>query len=244
MVIKENYVFKYKRVLLKYSGKALLGNNSFGIDFNAVNFIRDSVVGLINMGIEVALMIGGGNFFRGSELSCIGFDRVTGDHIGMLSTVLNALAIHGSFKKINVPSFLMSSIPIMGITNFYDQNQAINYLNKKYIVIFTAGLGNPFFTTDSAACLRAIEINADIMLKATIVDGIYSDDPIKNSEAIFYKFLTYNKILKDELKIMDTTAVYLCQKYDMPFQVFKFSDFDVLKKIMFGEQIGTIVSGD
>lgn len=235
---------KYKRILLKCSGEALMGNSQFGIDPSVLDRIANDVADLINMGVEVGLVIGGGNLFRGKALSKAGLGRVTGDHMGMLATVMNALALRDAMERIDLPARIMSAIPMMGVVDSYHRRKAITHLRNKQVVIFAAGTGNPFFTTDTAACLRAIEVGADIVLKATKVDGIYSDDPIKNHDAVRYDYLTYKQVLSDGLQVMDATAVCLCQEHRMPLQIFNMAASQALQKIVVGERVGTIVGAN
>lgn len=232
---------KYKRILLKCSGEALMGKAQFGIDPSVLDKIAKDVAELIQMGVEVGLVIGGGNLFRGKALSQVGLGRVTGDHMGMLATVMNALALRDALERIDLPARIMSAIPMLGVVDSYHRRKAMTHLRNGHVVIFAAGTGNPFFTTDTAACLRAIEVGADIVLKATKVDGIYSEDPIKNPNAVRYDFLTYRDVLSKGLQVMDSTAICLCQDQDMPLQVFNMATPDALKKIVMGERIGTIV---
>src|SRR3990167_11460901 len=231
----------YKRILLKYSGEALMGRVSFGIDPAVLDNIAIDIAGLIKLGVEVGLVIGGGNLFRGKALSQAGLGRVTGDHMGMLATVMNALALRDALERIDLPARIMSAIPMLGVVDSYHRRKALTHLRNGHVVIFAAGTGNPFFTTDTAACLRAIEVGADIVLKATKVDGIYSEDPIKNPAAKRYDFLTYQEILNQGLQVMDSTAICLCQDQGMPLQVFNMAEPDALRKIVQGERIGTIV---
>lgn len=235
---------KYKRILLKCSGEALMGNSQFGIDPSVLDKIATDVAELVQMGVEVGLVIGGGNLFRGKALSKAGLGRVTGDHMGMLATVMNALALRDALERIDLPARIMSAIPMMGVVDSYHRRKAMTHLRNGHVVIFAAGTGNPFFTTDTAACLRAIEVGADVVLKATKVDGIYSDDPVKNPDAIKYDYLSYKKILQDGLEVMDATAICLCQEQGMPLQVFNMSAPDALKKIVLGERVGTIVGAN
>ena len=232
---------KYKRILLKCSGEALMGNSQFGIDPSVLDKIATDVAQLIQMGVEVGLVIGGGNLFRGKALSAAGLGRVTGDHMGMLATVMNALALRDALERIDLPARIMSAIPMMGVVDSYHRRKAMTHLRNGQVVIFAAGTGNPFFTTDTAACLRAIEVGADIVLKATKVDGIYSDDPVKNPNATRYDFLTYHEVLTQGLQVMDSTAICLCQDQGMPLQVFDMASPDALKKIVMGERVGTTV---
>jgi len=193
------------------------------------------------MGVEVGLVVGGGNLFRGKALSKAGLGRVTGDHMGMLATVMNALALRDALERIDLPARIMSAIPMMGVVDSYHRRKAMTHLRNGHVVIFAAGTGNPFFTTDTAACLRAIEVGADIVLKATKVDGIYSADPVTNADAKRYDFLTYREILTKGLQVMDATAICLCEEQGMPLQVFNMSEPGALKKIVLGEHVGTIV---
>lgn len=235
---------RYKRILLKYSGEALMGNSQFGIDPAVLDRIANEVAELIHLGIEVGLVLGGGNLFRGKALSKVGLGRVTGDHMGMLATVMNALALRDALERIDLPARIMSAIPMLGVVDPYHRRKAITHLRDGQVVIFAAGTGNPFFTTDSAACLRAIEIGADIVLKATKVDGIYSEDPLKNPNAERYSFLTYSEVLNKGLQVMDATAICLCQEHGMALQVFNMGEANALKKIVSGIQVGTIVGAD
>lgn len=239
-----NPKLKYKRILLKYSGEALMGKSHFGIDPSVLDRMAKDVSELISMGVEVGIVIGGGNLFRGKALSQAGLGRVTGDHMGMLATVMNALALRDSLERIDLPARIMSAIPMMGMVDTYHRRKAITHLRNGHVVIFAAGTGNPFFTTDSAACLRAIEVGADIVLKATKVDGIYSDDPVKNPEATRYDYLTYKQVLSKGLQVMDSTAICLCQDHGMPLQVFDMSAPDALRRIVLGEHVGTIVGAN
>jgi uridylate kinase len=232
---------KYKRILLKYSGEALTGMSQFGIDPTILDKIAREVSDLVQMGVEVGLVIGGGNLFRGKALSEAGLGRVTGDHMGMLATVMNALALRDALERIELPARLMSAIPMMGVVDSYHRRKAITHLQNGQVVIFAAGTGNPFFTTDTAACLRAIEVDADIVLKATKVDGIYSEDPVNNPNAKRYNFLTYQEVLTRGLQVMDATAICLCRDFNMPLQVFDMTATDALKNIVLGMPIGTIV---
>ena len=221
-----------------------MGNLHFGIDPSVLDKIANDVSELIQMGVEVGLVLGGGNLFRGKALSEAGLGRVTGDHMGMLATVMNALAMRDALERIDVPTRIMSAISMTGMVDSYHQRKAITHLRCGHVVIFAAGTGNPFFTTDSAACLRAIEVDADVVLKATKVDGIYSDDPLKNPDAVRYNFLTYHEVLTKGLAVMDSTAICLCQDQNMPVQVFDMAAPNALKKIVMGERVGTIVGAN
>lgn len=232
---------KYKRILLKCSGEALLGPLQFGIDPAVLDALAQDIAALVKMGVEVGLVIGGGNIFRGKALSQAGLGRVTGDHMGMLATVMNALAFRDALERIDLPARIMSAIPMMGVVDSYHRRKAMTHLRNGQVVIFAAGIGNPFFTTDTAACLRAIEVGADVVLKATKVDGVYSSDPVLNLDAVKYDFLTYRDVLNKGLEVMDLTAICLCQDQHMPLQVFNIAIPSVLQKIVMGEQIGTLV---
>ncbi len=235
---------KYKRILLKYSGEALMGKSQFGIDPTVLDRMAQEVAELINMGVEVGLVLGGGNLFRGKALFQAGVGRVTGDHMGMLATVMNALAMRDALERIDLPARIMSAIPMLGVVDSYHRRKAITHLRNGQVVIFAAGTGNPFFTTDTAACLRAIEIGADIVLKATKVDGVYSADPIKNPEAKRYDYLTYKEVLTKGLEVMDSTAICLCQDQGMPLQVYDMMAPHALRRIVVGEHVGTIVGAN
>ena len=238
-MIKSN--LHYKRILLKCSGEALLGQSQFGIDPKILDDIAANISGLIEMGVEVGMVVGGGNLFRGKALSEAGVGRVTGDHMGMLATVMNALALRDALERIDLPARIMSAIPMIGVVDSYHRRKAITHLSNGQVVIFAAGIGNPFFTTDTTACLRAIEVDADVVLKATKVDGIYSEDPLQNSAAQKYDYLTYNQVITQGLKVMDSTAVCLCQDQHMPIQVFDLNAENALQKIVRGERVGTLV---
>lgn len=240
----EHPKLKYKRILLKYSGEALTGNSQFGIDPSVLDRLAKEVAELIQMGVEVGLVIGGGNLFRGKALSQAGLGRVTGDHMGMLATVMNALAMRDALERIDLPARIMSAIPMLGVVDSYHRRKAITHLRNGHVVIFAAGTGNPFFTTDTAACLRAIEVGADVVLKATKVDGVYSDDPFKNPKAKRYDYLTYKDVLTKGLEVMDSTAICLCQDQGMPLQIFDMSAPGALKRIVAGDRVGTIVGAN
>jgi uridylate kinase len=235
---------KYKRILLKFSGEALMGKSQFGIDPSVLDTLARDVSELIAMGVEVGLVLGGGNLFRGKALSKAGVGRVTGDHMGMLATVMNALAMRDALERIDLPARIMSAIPMTGVVDSYHRRKAITHLRNGQVVIFAAGTGNPFFTTDTAACLRAIEVGANVVLKATKVDGVYSDDPFKNPDAIRYDYLTYKEVLTKGLEVMDSTAICLCQDQGMPLQVFDMAAPNALKRIVTGERVGTIVGAN
>jgi len=232
---------KYKRILLKLSGEALMGEGEFGIDPKVLDRMALEVGQLIGIGVQVGLVVGGGNLFRGAELSAAGMDRVTGDHMGMLATVMNALALRDALERSNISTRVMSAIPMSGVVEHYDRRKAIRHLKSGEVVIFSAGTGNPFFTTDSAACLRGIEIDADLVLKATKVDGVYDSDPMKNPDAVKYDRLSFDEALDKKLGVMDLTAICLCRDHDMPVRVFNMNQVGVLAKIMVGESEGTLI---
>ena len=244
MMTDKHPKLKYKRILLKFSGEALMGKSQFGIDPSVLDTLARDVAELIGMGVEVGLVLGGGNLFRGKALFEAGVGRVTGDHMGMLATVMNALAMRDAMEKIDLPARIMSAIPMLGVVDSYHRRKAITHLRNGQVVIFAAGTGNPFFTTDTAACLRAIEIGADVVLKATKVDGVYSADPMKNPNAIRYDHLTYIEVLTKGLEVMDSTAICLCQDQGMPLQVFDMAAPHALKRIVLGERVGTIVGAN
>jgi len=232
---------KYKRVLLKLSGEALMGDESFGIDPKVLNRMALEIGQLIGIGVQVGLVIGGGNLFRGAALHEAGMDRVTGDHMGMLATVMNSLALRDALERSNIRTRVMSAIPMSGIVEHYDRRRAIRDLKDGDVVIFSAGTGNPFFTTDSAACLRGIEIDADLVLKATKVDGVYSADPVKDPTAVKYDRLTYDEVLDMKLGVMDLTAICLCRDHNMPVRVFNMNKVGALTNIVVGKEEGTLI---
>jgi uridylate kinase len=232
---------KYKRVLLKLSGEALMGRGEFGIDPKVLDVMALEVGQLIGIGVQVGLVIGGGNLFRGAALNAAGLDRVTGDHMGMLATVMNALAMRDALERANIRTRVMSAIPMSGITEHYDRRNAIRYLNSGDVVVFSAGTGNPFFTTDSAACLRGIEIEADVVLKATNVDGVYNADPKKHPDATKYDKLTYDEVLEKQLGVMDLTAICLARDHGMPVRVFDMLKPGIMGQIMIGSNDGTLI---
>ena len=233
---------KYKRILLKLSGEALMGNDSFGVNPDTITKIVKEIEVAISIGTELAIVIGGGNIFRGVALGAAGMDRATADYMGMLATVMNALALQDAMKHAGINSRVQSAINIDQIVEPYIRGKAIRYLEDKKIVIFAAGTGNPFFTTDTAAALRAMEINADIMIKATKVDGIFSDDPEENPEAKMYKKITFDEAIIKNLKVMDATAFTLCRDQKLPIAVFNIFKKDALKNLLLGNEEGTLVT--
>ena len=235
------YQARYKRILLKLSGEALMGSEEFGIDPKVLDRMALEVGQLVGIGVQVGLVIGGGNLFRGAALSAAGMDRVTGDHMGMLATVMNALAMRDALERANISAIVMSAISMVGVTDHYDRRKAMRHLNSKDVVIFAAGTGNPFFTTDSAACLRAIEIDADVVLKATKVDGVYTADPMKDPTATRYSSLTFDEAIVKNLKVMDATALALCRDQQLRLNVFSIFKPGALKRVILGEDEGTTV---
>jgi uridylate kinase len=232
---------KYKRILLKLSGEQLMGDEGFGIDPKVLDSMALEIGQLVGIGVQVGLVIGGGNLFRGSALHAAGMERVTGDHMGMLATVMNALAMRDALERTNISSHVMSAIPMSGVVEHYDRRRAISYLKGGDVVIFAAGTGNPFFTTDSAACLRGIEIDANVVLKATKVDGVYSADPVLEPTAELYQRLTYDEVLDKKLEVMDLTAICLCREHNMPLRVFRMSKSGALLNIVVGGDEGTLI---
>ncbi|KRG58886.1 uridylate kinase [Stenotrophomonas koreensis] len=233
----------YRRILLKLSGEALMGDEDYGIDPKIIHRIAAEVMEAQQAGCEIALVVGGGNIFRGAGLAAGGMDRVTGDHMGMLATVINALAMQDALEKLGGKARVMSAIKINDVCEDYIRRRAIRHLEKGRLVIFAAGTGNPFFTTDSGAALRAIEIGADLLLKATKVDGIYNKDPKKHPDAVRYDTLTYDEVINNGLEVMDTAAFALARDSDLPLRVFDMSQPGELLRILQGEPIGTLVRG-
>lgn len=232
---------KYKRILLKLSGEALTGDGDFGIDPKVLNRMALEIGQLVGIGVQVGLVVGGGNLFRGASLHAAGMDRVTGDHMGMLATVMNGLALRDALERSNIHTRVMSAIPMSGVVEPYDRRRGIRHLKDGDVVIFCAGTGNPFFTTDTAACLRGIEMDADLVLKATKVDGVYSDDPVKNPSATRYSRLTYDEVLEKKLGVMDLTAICLCRDHHMPVRVFDMNKSGALLRVVVGEDEGTLI---
>jgi uridylate kinase len=233
---------RYKRVLVKLSGEALMGQGDYGIDPAVIKRIAGELLELTTIGVKVAVVIGGGNIFRGAGLARAGMDRVTADHMGMLATVMNALAMQDALESMGLYVRVMSAIRINQVCEDYIRRRAVRHLEKGRVIIFAAGTGNPFFTTDTAAALRAIEINADLLLKATKVNGVYSDDPIRNPAATRYPRLTYDKVLTDKLNVMDATAVVMCRDNHLPLRVFNLNNAGDLPRVVRGEDVGTLVT--
>jgi len=232
---------KYKRILLKLSGEELTGDQGFGIDPKVLDKMALEIGQLVGIGVQVGLVVGGGNLFRGHTLSAAGLDRVTGDHMGMLATVMNALALRDALERSNISTHVMSAIPIGGIVEHYDRRLAIRYLAAGDVVIFSAGTGNPFFTTDTAACLRGVEVEANMVIKATKVDGVYDKDPMRSDDAVLYSHLTYDDVLEQKLEVMDLTAICLCRDHNMPLRVFRMSKSGALLNVVVGEEEGTLI---
>jgi uridylate kinase len=231
-----------RRILLKLSGEALMGDGDFGIDPAILARVAAEIAEIVGRGVEIGLVIGGGNIFRGAGLAGGGFDRVTGDHIGMLATVMNSLAMQDALRKQGVEARTMSAFRIDQVCEYYNRDQAVRHLAAGRVVILSAGTGNPFFTTDSAASLRAIEIGADVMIKATKVDGVYSADPVLRPDAVFYPRLSYDRILREGLAVMDATAVVLCKEHGMALRVMNINTQGALQRVVQGQAVGTLVT--
>ena len=232
----------YKRILLKLSGEALMGNRTHGVDPVRIKAYCEEINELVKTGVEIAIVIGGGNIFRGLSAASNGMDRVQADYMGMLATVINGLALQSTLEESGIQTRLQTALKMESIAEPYIKRRAVRHLEKKRVVIFSAGTGNPFFTTDSAAVLRAIEINADVILKGTRVDGIYNLDPEKNKDAIKFEHLTFDDAITKKLKVMDSTAFTLSKENNLPIIVFNMNKPGNLKKIIDGKQIGTIVN--
>jgi len=235
---------KYKRILLKISGEAMMGDQAYGVDPATVDYIAREIKEAVSMGIEVAIVIGGGNIFRGVEASVKGIERASADYMGMLATVINALALQNYLEKYGIPTRVQSAIEMKELAEPYIRRKAIRHLEKGRTVIFAAGTGNPYFTTDTASSLRAMEIGADVILKATKVDGVYSSDPMKDPSAKKYDTVTYIDVLKKGLSIMDSTAISLCMDNNLPIVVFNLKGKGNIRKIIEGKKIGTLVRGN
>ena len=232
----------YQRILLKLSGEALLGDEDYGIDPVIIGRIANEVLEVRNTGVEVAIVIGGGNIFRGAGLAQAGIDRVTGDHMGMLATLMNSLALQDAMENAGVDARVMSAISVHAVSEDYIRRRATRHLEKGRVVIIAGGTGNPFFTTDTAAALRAIEVGADIVLKATKVDGVFSTDPNIDRNAKLYDSLSYDEVIEGKLKVMDANAIVLCRDQKMPIRVFNVFGSGNLMRIVTGEKVGTIIS--
>ena len=234
----------YKRILVKLSGEALMGSADYGIDPLVIKRIASEIQELLSMEVQTAVVIGGGNIFRGAGLARAGMDRVTGDHMGMLATVMNCLAMQDALEAIGCHARVLSAIRINEVCEDYIRRRAVRHLEKGRVVLFAAGTGNPFFTTDTAASLRAIEIGAQVLLKATKVNGIYDADPVKNPAAKRYKHLTFDRVLDDRLDVMDATAIVMCRDNKLPLRVFNLHNSGDLLRIARGEDVGTVVTND
>lgn len=232
---------KFKRILLKLSGEALMGQTQYGISPEVIGRMASDICGLLSLGVEIGLVIGGGNIFRGAGLAAEGLDRVTADHMGMLGTVINALAMQDALERHGAYARVMSAIKINQICEDYIRRRAVRHLEKGRVVIFAAGTGNPFFTTDSAASLRAVEIGADLLIKATKVDGVYSADPVKHPDAKRYLRLSYDEVLTRKLEVMDATAIVLCRDHRMPLRILNMNTHGALRRAVMGEDVGTLV---
>ena len=233
---------EHKRILLKFSGESVAGNDEHGIDPKLLDQMADSVKSCRDLGTEIGIVIGGGNLFRGEKLNEAGMDRVAGDHMGMLATVMNGIALRDALERAGIKTRVMSAISMSGIVEHYDRRLAIQLLSDGFVVIFTAGTGNPFFTTDTAGCLRAIETQSDLMLKATRVDGVYDSDPEINKDAKLFDELTFDEAITKNLKVMDATALTLARDHKLPIKVFNVNQQDALKNIICGKKIGTLIS--
>ena len=232
---------KYNRILLKLSGEALTGDGDFGIDPKVLDRMAVEIGQLVGLGVQIGLVIGGGNLFRGAALHAAGMERVTGDHMGMLATVMNALATRDALERASIATRVMSAIPMSGVVEHYDRRTAIRHLRSGDVVIFSAGTGNPFFTTDSAACLRGIEIDADLILKATKVDGVYSSDPELDASAVKYDRLSYDEVIEKKLGVMDLTAICLSRDHHVPIKVFNMNTPGALLNNVMGQPDGTLI---
>jgi uridylate kinase len=233
---------EHKRILLKFSGESVAGNDEHGIDPKILDQMANSVKSCRDLGTEIGIVIGGGNLFRGEKLNKAGMDRVAGDHMGMLATVMNGIALRDALERAGIKTRVMSAISMSGIVEHYDRRLAIQLLSDGFVVIFTAGTGNPFFTTDTAGCLRAIETQSDLMLKATRVDGVYDSDPEINRDAKLFDELTFDEAITKNLKVMDATALTLARDHKLPIKVFNVNQPDALKNIICGKKIGTLIS--
>ena len=232
----------HQRILLKLSGEALQGDNGFGIDPDKLDRISTDITSVLKLGAQVAIVIGGGNIIRGAD-TYPGLDRVTADQMGMLATIINGLALQDAFDKKSIPVKVMSALALPGIVDFYNRHQAIAALQSNQVVIFVGGTGNPLVTTDSAAALRGVEIRADIVMKATKVDGVFASDPVKNPKAERYTTLTYDQVIEQRLGVMDLNAILLCQANKLPLRVFNMNKPDALHRVVLGEDIGTLIRG-
>ncbi|WP_420265991.1 UMP kinase [Candidatus Magnetominusculus dajiuhuensis] len=234
---------KYKRLMLKLSGEALIGDGSYGISQEMVIYAAQEIKSAYETGAQIAVVIGGGNIFRGVEASVKGIDRATADYMGMLATVINALALQNSLEKTGVPTRVQSAIEMRELAEPYIRRKAMRHLEKNRVVIFAAGTGNPYFTTDTAAALRAMEIDADVIFKATKVDGVYTKDPVKNPDAVMIEHITHGDVLKQGISVMDSTAITLCMDNNLPIIVFNLKNKGAIKRALLGEKVGSFVGG-
>jgi len=232
----------YRRVLLKLSGEVLAGEQDFGIDPIKANYLAEEVQSIRESGVEVGLIIGAGNIFRGMQAASKGMDRVTGDYLGMLATIMNAISVQDALEKVGCETRTLSAISVSQIAEPYIRRRAIRHLEKGRVVIIAGGTGNPFFTTDSAAALRAVELNAEVVLKGTKVDGIYDKDPIVHEDAVKFETVSFSRVLNDNLRVMDMTAITLCKENNLPIRVFNINHTGDLKALVLGGKIGTLVS--
>ncbi len=238
----DNSKARYSRILVKLSGEALMGGGDYGIDPAVLKRIAGELEEIVGLGVQLAVVIGGGNIFRGAGLARAGMDRVAADHMGMLATVMNAIAMQDALESLGLYARVMSAIRINEVCEDYIRRRAIRHLEKGRVVICAAGTGNPFFTTDTAAALRAIEINAEVLLKATKVNGVYSDDPMRNPAAVHYTRLTFDRVLTEKLNVMDATAVVMCRDNHLPLRVFNLNNPGDLTRIVRGADVGTVVT--
>ena len=232
---------KYKRIFLKVRGESLMGENEFGIDPVTIKKFAEEIAEVDKLGVEIGIVIGGGNIFRGIQAAAHGIDKVAGDHMGMLATVINCIAFQNALEAAGVPTRLQSAIKMEQIAEPFIRRRAVRHLEKGRIVLFGAGTGNPYFTTDTAAALRAIEVEAEVVIKGTRVDGVYDSDPEKNPNAIKYENVTYKEVIEKNLRVMDQTAITLCMENELPIRVFNFNENGNLKKLILGEEIGTLI---
>jgi uridylate kinase len=239
---ESNSKARYSRILVKLSGEALMGGADYGIDPAVIKRIAGELQEIVGLGVQLAVVIGGGNIFRGAGLARAGMDRVAADHMGMLATVMNALAMQDALESLGLYARVMSAIRINEVCEDYIRRRAIRHLEKGRVVICAAGTGNPFFTTDTAAALRAIEINAEVLLKATKVNGVYSDDPVRNPAAVRYTQLTFDRVLTEKLNVMDATAIVMCRDNHLPLRVFNLNNPGDLTRIVRGADVGTVVT--
>jgi uridylate kinase len=232
----------FKRILLKLSGEALMGDEDYGIDPKVLQAMAQEIIEIARLGVQIGLVIGGGNIFRGAGLAKSGIDRATADHMGMLATVMNALAIQDALEKAGANARVMSALKINEVCEDYIRRRALRHLDKGIITVFAAGTGNPFFTTDSAAALRAVEIGAEVLLKATKVDGLYTADPKLDPKAVKYERVSFDEVLNKKLAVMDATAIALCRDHKMPIRIYNMTAPGELRRLMFGEELGTLVN--